>query len=64
MKDVDPVNLAMRNLPTTVISTSLEGPLDWPDATVVRGTRSMPSLGGGADGSTAAGVGTLKVRLR
>ena len=37
MKDVDPVNLAMRNLPTIVISTSLEGPLDWPDATVVRG---------------------------
>jgi dihydrofolate reductase len=37
MKDVDPVNLALRNLPTTVISTSLEGPLDWPDATVVRG---------------------------
>ena len=36
MKDVDPVNGAMRDLPTTVVSTSLEGPLDWPDATLVR----------------------------
>ena len=27
----------MRNLPTTVVSTTLEGPLDWPDATLVRG---------------------------
>ncbi|MER7591887.1 dihydrofolate reductase family protein [Micromonospora sp. NPDC127501] len=27
----------MRNLPATVVSNTLEGPLDWPDATVVRG---------------------------
>ena len=27
----------MRTLPATVVSTTLEGPLDWPDATVVRG---------------------------
>ena len=27
----------MRNLPTTVASTTLEGPLDWPDATLVSG---------------------------
>jgi dihydrofolate reductase len=27
----------MRILPATVVSTTLEGPLDWPDATVVRG---------------------------
>ena len=27
----------MVNLPATVVSTTLEGPLDWPDATVVRG---------------------------
>jgi dihydrofolate reductase len=27
----------MRNLPATVVSTTLEGPLDWPDATVVSG---------------------------
>jgi dihydrofolate reductase len=27
----------MRNMPTTVVSTSLEGPLDWPDATVASG---------------------------
>jgi dihydrofolate reductase len=33
----DPVNTRMRNLPTTVVSTTLEGPLDWPDATLVKG---------------------------
>jgi dihydrofolate reductase len=27
----------MRNLPATVVSSTLEGPLDWPDATVARG---------------------------
>ena len=27
----------MRNQPATVVSTTLEGPLDWPDATVVSG---------------------------
>lgn len=27
----------MRHLPATVVSTSLDGPLEWPDATVVRG---------------------------
>src|SRR5436305_12180426 len=27
----------MRNSPATVISNTLEGPLDWPDATLVRG---------------------------
>jgi dihydrofolate reductase len=27
----------MRNLPATVVSTTFDGPLDWPDATVVRG---------------------------
>src|SRR6476660_9923023 len=33
----DPWVVRMRNLPTTVVSTTLEGPLDWPDATVVSG---------------------------
>jgi dihydrofolate reductase len=33
----DPVNTRMRNLPTTVVSTSLRGPLNWPDATLVSG---------------------------
>ena len=27
----------MRSMPTTVVSTTLEGPLDWPNATVVSG---------------------------
>ncbi|WP_419999859.1 dihydrofolate reductase family protein [Streptomyces boninensis] len=27
----------MRNLPMTVVSSTLQGPLDWPDATVVSG---------------------------
>jgi len=33
----DPWVARMRNLPATVVSTTLEGPLDWPDATVVSG---------------------------
>jgi dihydrofolate reductase len=33
----DPWVTRMRNLPATVISTTLEGSLDWPDATVVNG---------------------------
>ena len=35
--DLDPVNHRMKHLPTTVLSTTLAGPLDWPDAAVVRG---------------------------
>ena len=27
----------MRSMPATIVSTTLEGPLDWPDATLVRG---------------------------
>jgi dihydrofolate reductase len=34
---LDPVNAAMRSLPATVVSSTLEGPLDWPDATLVSG---------------------------
>jgi dihydrofolate reductase len=33
----DPWVTRMRNMPTTVVSSTLEGPLDWPDATVVSG---------------------------
>ena len=33
----DPWVSRMRNLPATIVSTSLEEPLDWPDATVVSG---------------------------
>ena len=33
----DPWVTRMRSLPATVVSTTLDGPLDWPDATVVRG---------------------------
>ena len=33
----DPVNNRMRSMPTTVVSTTLEGPLDWPDATLEKG---------------------------
>ena len=35
--ELDPVNRRMRNLPTTVVSRTLEEPLDWPDATLVTG---------------------------
>jgi dihydrofolate reductase len=33
----DPWVTRMRNLPATVVSTTLSPPVDWPDATVVRG---------------------------
>jgi dihydrofolate reductase len=33
----DPWVNRMRDLPATVVSTTLQGPLDWPDATVVSG---------------------------
>jgi dihydrofolate reductase len=33
----DPWVARMRNLPTTVVSNTLQGPLDWPDATVLSG---------------------------
>jgi dihydrofolate reductase len=33
----DPWVAEMRSMPATVVSTTLEGPLDWPDATVERG---------------------------
>jgi hypothetical protein len=33
----DPWVTRMRNLPATVVSTTLEEPLDWPDATLVSG---------------------------
>jgi dihydrofolate reductase len=33
----DPWVTRMRRLPATVVSTTLEGPLDWPDATLVSG---------------------------
>ena len=33
----DPWVTRMRHLPATVVSSTLEGPLDWPDATLVSG---------------------------
>lgn len=33
----DPINLRMKSMPTTVISSTLEAPLDWPDATLEHG---------------------------
>ena len=35
--ELDEANTLMRNLPTTVVSNTLEAPLDWPDATVASG---------------------------
>jgi dihydrofolate reductase len=35
--DLGPVNSRMRSMPTTVVSTTLDGPLNWPDATLERG---------------------------
>jgi dihydrofolate reductase len=33
----DPINARMKSMPTTVVSTALDRPLDWPDATLVSG---------------------------
>jgi dihydrofolate reductase len=35
--ELDPVNARMKTMPTTVMSSSLTGPFDWPDATVLHG---------------------------
>ena len=35
--ELDPINGRMTSMPTTVVSTTLEGPLAWPNATLVRG---------------------------
>jgi len=35
--DLDPVNARMRSMPTTVVSSTLDGTLGWPDATVAPG---------------------------
>ena len=35
--DLDDLTARMRSMPTTVVSTTLEEPLDWPDATLVSG---------------------------
>ncbi len=35
--EVDDPNTRMRSLPASVVSTTLHGPLDWPNATVVSG---------------------------
>ena len=33
----DPINSRMKHMPTTVVSTTLQEPLDWPDAALVSG---------------------------
>ena len=35
--ELDPLNSRMKSLPTTVVSTTLTGPFDWPDARVTHG---------------------------
>jgi dihydrofolate reductase len=37
LADSDPLAHRMRTMPTTVVSSTLEGPVDWPDATIVSG---------------------------
>ena len=37
LTDLDPVNTRMRDMPTWVVSTTLEEPIDWPDVTLLRG---------------------------
>jgi hypothetical protein len=51
--ELDPVNMRMRRMPTTVVSTTLAGPFEWPDATlfpVITGqTGTDPIFQGAAD---------------
>jgi dihydrofolate reductase len=35
VKELDPVNARMKGMPTSVLSSTLKGPLKWPDATLV-----------------------------
>jgi dihydrofolate reductase len=35
--ELDPVNARMKSMPTTVVSTTLTGPLEWPDASLESG---------------------------
>ncbi len=49
--EIDPVNARMRSLPTTVVSATLEGPLDWPDATLAKGD-AVAVVAGLKSGST------------
>jgi len=35
--DLDDLNARMRSMPATVVSSTLEGPFDWPDATLASG---------------------------
>jgi dihydrofolate reductase len=35
VEKLDPVNARMKSMPTTVLSSSIKGPVDWPDATLV-----------------------------
>jgi dihydrofolate reductase len=35
--DLDPINARMKHMPTTVVSSTLAAPVDWPDAAVVSG---------------------------
>jgi dihydrofolate reductase len=35
--ELDPLNARMRSMPTTVVSTTLQEPLDWPNATLASG---------------------------
>jgi len=37
LETLDPWAIRMRSMPATVVSATLEEPLDWPDATVARG---------------------------
>jgi hypothetical protein len=56
----DPWVTRMRSLPATVVSTTLQGPLDWPDATVVSSGDGGPA--GPADGHRHADRGGLAGR--
>jgi dihydrofolate reductase len=37
VSELDPLNARMKSMPQTVVSSTLEAPLDWPNATLVSG---------------------------
>jgi dihydrofolate reductase len=39
--DLDPVNSRIRGMPTTVVSSTLDGGVTWPDATIVAGDAAV-----------------------
>lgn len=58
----DPWVTRMRSMPATLVSSTLEGPLDWPDATIVGGDDLPRHLRTDRDQPDLRGRGRLRPR--